>query len=160
MPCNLYGTNDNFDLENSHVLSALVRRLCDAVERGDSTVTLWGSGRPRREFLHVDDAAEGVLLMMDRWESPEIINLGSGIDVTIEELARLIAEKAGFEGKVVWDTNMPDGMPRKVLDVTKATALGFTPRISLPRGIEQTIAEYRSRNELSVLRSESPIGAQ
>jgi GDP-L-fucose synthase len=149
MPCNLYGTNDSFDLENSHVLSALVRRFCDAVAQGNSRVTVWGSGLPRREFLHVDDAAEGILLFMERWLSPEIINLGTGSDVTIRELAELIAEKTGFQGEIAWDTNMPDGMPRKLLDVTKAAALGFQPRISLSQGVVQTISEYRTRREQS-----------
>ena len=145
MPSNLYGTNDSFDLENSHVLSALVRRFCDAADRGDPTVTLWGSGRARREFLHVDDAAEGILLFIDRWHSPDIINLGVGADISIAELAALIAAKGGFHGEIAWDTTMPDGMPRKLLDMSKASALGFKPRISLALGIEQTITEYRSR---------------
>jgi GDP-L-fucose synthase len=145
MPSNLYGTNDNFHPENSHVLSALVRKFCDAVDAGESTVTVWGTGKARREFLHVDDLAEAVLLLIDRWHSPDIINVGPGDDVSIRELAELIAGKAGFLGELVWDTSMPDGMPRKLLDVSKITALGFQPRISLEQGIEQTILEYRAK---------------
>jgi GDP-L-fucose synthase len=144
MPTNLYGTNDNFDPQNSHVLSALVRKFCDAADRNEKTVTVWGTGSARREFLHVDDAARGILLMIDRWHSPEIINLGVGEDIAIRDLAYLIAEKAGFEGEIVWDSTMPDGMPRKLLDVSKLRALGFEPEISLERGIEQTITEYRA----------------
>lgn len=143
MPSNLYGTNDNFHPENSHVLSALVRRFCDAVDAQATSVTVWGTGRARREFLHVDDLAEAVLLLIDRWDSPEIINVGPGDDVSIRELAELIAAKAGFSGEIGWDTSMPDGMPRKLLDISKISALGFKPKISLERGIEQTIDEYR-----------------
>jgi GDP-L-fucose synthase len=143
MPSNLYGTNDNFHPEHSHVLSALVRKFCDAVDTQASSVTVWGTGRARREFLHVDDLAEAVLLLIDRWDSPEIINVGPGDDVSIRELAELVASKAGFSGEIVWDTSMPDGMPRKLLDISKISALGFKPKISLDRGIEQTIAEYR-----------------
>lgn len=149
MPCNLYGTNDSFDPQNSHVLSALVKKFCDAADRAadntQTSVTVWGSGTARREFLHVDDAARGILLLIDRWHSPELINLGSGTDISIRELASLIASKAGFTGEVQWDTSMPDGMPRKLLDVSKIAALGFTPTISLEEGIERTIAEYRQR---------------
>ena len=143
MPCNLYGTNDSFDPQNSHVLSALVKKFCDAADNGETSVTVWGSGQARREFLHVDDAARGILLLIDRWQSPEIVNLGSGTDISIRELAALIASKAGFTGELRWDTSMPDGMPRKLLDVSKIAALGFAPAISLEEGIERTIAEYR-----------------
>jgi GDP-L-fucose synthase len=143
MPCNLYGTNDSFDPQSSHVLSALVKKFCDAADSAQTSVTVWGSGQARREFLHVDDAARGILLLIHRWHSPEIVNLGSGTDISIRELAALIASKAGFTGEVRWDTSMPDGMPRKLLDVSKIAALGFTPAISLEEGIERTIAEYR-----------------
>lgn len=145
MPSNLYGTNDNFHPENSHVLSALVRKFCDAADHNESTVTVWGTGKARREFLHVDDLAEAVLLLIDRWHSPEIINVGAGDDISIRELAELIARKAGFSGQITWDTSMPDGMPRKLLDISKIAALGFQPRISLEQGIEQTIHEYREK---------------
>ena len=148
MPTNLYGTNDNFHPEHSHVLSALVRKFCDAVAEGKKSVTVWGTGSARREFLHVDDFAEAVLLLIEKWPSPDIINVGTGQDVTIRELAELIATKSGFTGDIEWDTSMPDGMPRKLLDISKITALGFRPRISLEQGVEQTIAEYRANEAL------------
>ncbi|HEX6641756.1 MAG TPA: GDP-L-fucose synthase [Thermoanaerobaculia bacterium] len=147
MPTNLYGTNDNFDPQNSHVLSALVKKFSDAADAGADRVTVWGSGTARREFLHVDDAARGILLLMEQWHSPEIINLGVGEDITIRELAQLIAAKAGFTDAIDWDTSMPDGMPRKLLDVSKIAALGFKPEIALEEGIERTIAEYRARRD-------------
>jgi GDP-L-fucose synthase len=145
MPTNLYGTNDNFHPEHSHVLSALVRKFCDAADSGATSVTVWGTGSARREFLHVDDAARGILLLMEQWHSPEIINLGVGEDISIRELVQLIAAKAGYTGEIQWDTSMPDGMPRKLLDVSKMTALGFKPQISLEEGVERTIIEYRAR---------------
>jgi len=146
MPCNLYGTNDSFDLANAHVLSSLVRRFSDAVAEGRGEVTLWGTGSARREFLHVDDLADAVLLLMERWTSPEIINVGSGEDVTIRELAETIARATGFAGKIRWDSSMPDGMPRKCLDVSRLTSLGFRPRVSLEEGIARTVREYRERH--------------
>jgi GDP-L-fucose synthase len=145
MPSNLYGTNDNFHPENSHVLSALVRKFCDAADNKESTVTVWGTGKARREFLHVDDLADALMLLIDRWHSPEIINVGAGDDVSIRELAELIAGKAGFTGEIVWDASMPDGMPRKLLDISKIAELGFKPRVTLEQGIEQTITEYREK---------------
>ena len=148
MPSNLYGTNDNFHPENSHVLSALVRKFCDAFDNHESTVTVWGTGNARREFLHVDDCADAVMLLIERWHSPEIINVGAGDDISIRDLAELIARKAGFTGDIAWDTSMPDGMPRKLLDISKIAALGFTPRVSLEQGIEQTLHEYRERTRI------------
>jgi GDP-L-fucose synthase len=145
MPCSLYGTNDSFDLANAHVLSSLVRRFSDAVAEGQPEVTVWGTGRARREFLHVDDLADAVLLLMERWTSPDIINVGAGDDVTIRELATLIAEITGFAGRITWDRSMPDGMPRKCLDVSRLTALGFRPCVSLRDGIARTVHEYRER---------------
>lgn len=147
MPTNLYGTNDNFDPQSSHVLSALVKKFADAADSGADRVTVWGSGTARREFMHVDDAARGILLLMEKWHSPDIINLGVGEDITIRELARLIAAKAGFTGGIEWDTSMPDGMPRKLLDVSKIAALGFKPQVSLDEGIGRTIGEYRVRRD-------------
>jgi len=144
MPTNLYGTNDNYDPQNSHVLSALVKRFCDAADQALDHVTLWGTGSARREFLHVDDAARGILLLMQQWHSPEIVNLGVGEDISIRDLATLVAAKAGFTGEIRWNPEMPDGMPRKLLDVSKIRSLGFAPRIPLEEGIEQTIAEYRA----------------
>ena len=143
MPCNLYGANDSFDPANSHVLSALVKRFVDAAEARTPEVTLWGSGIARREFLHVDDLARALLLLVEKWHSPEIINVGCGADVSIKELASLIAGKTGYLGKISWDTTMPDGMLRKCLDVSKLNALGYRPEITLEQGIEGVIADYR-----------------
>jgi GDP-L-fucose synthase len=142
MPCNLYGPNDSFDPQHSHVLSALVKKFSDAADEGKTEVTMWGTGSARREFLHVDDLARAVLFLMDRCDSPEIINVGSGTDVSIRELAEMIARKVGYEGKLVWDTSMPDGMPRKCMDVSKLSALGFSPAIPVEEGVDQVIAEY------------------
>lgn len=143
MPCNIYGTNDSFDLERCHVLSALVRRFVDAADEGASVVTLWGTGTPKREFIHVDDVAAAILLLMEQYESPEIINLGTGEEISIRDLAELIARQVGFTGEISWDSNKPNGMPRKCMDVTKLAGLGFKPQITLEAGIQQTITEYR-----------------
>ena len=143
MPCNIYGTNDSFDLERCHVLSALVRRFVDAADEGAPVVTLWGTGTPKREFIHVDDVAAAILLLMEQYESPEIINLGTGEEISILDLAELIARQVGFTGEISWDPNKPNGMPRKCMDVTKLTGLGFKPQITLEAGIQQTITEYR-----------------
>jgi len=143
MPCNIYGTNDHFDLKRSHVLAALVKRFVDAQEEGRPSITLWGTGSARREFIHVDDVASALLLLMDRQISPEIINVGTGQDISIHDLAMCIAENVGFTGKIFWDSSCPDGMPRKCLDVSKLTAIGFKARVPLDKGIERTITEYR-----------------
>jgi GDP-L-fucose synthase len=145
MPCNLYGPGDSFDPLHSHVMAALVRRFVDAAERGDGSVTLWGTGGARREFLHVDDMAEAVMILLDRWPSAEIVNVGSGEDLSIAELACLVAEKAGFGGAIGWDSSRPDGMPRKCLDVSRLASFGFVPSVSLEAGIEEMIALYRAR---------------
>lgn len=142
MPCNIYGTNDHFDLDKSHVLSALVRRFVDAVEAGLDDVTLWGTGTARREFIHVDDAAAAILLLMDRCESPDIINVGTGSDVSIKELASVVAEAAGYHGQIHWDAAKPDGMPRKCLDISRVTRLGFTSKVGLREGVGRTVREY------------------
>jgi GDP-L-fucose synthase len=147
MPCNLYGPNDNYHPENSHVIAALIRRFCDAADHGETSATVWGTGQPRREFLHADDCAQAILLLMEKWDSPEIINVGSGSDLTIRELASMIAEKTGFRGNVVWDRSRPDGTPRKLLDVSRIQALGFEPQVTLERGLERAIAEYRERRD-------------
>lgn len=144
MPCNLYGPNDSFDPLHSHVLSALVRKFCDAADENVDEVTLWGTGTARREFLHVDDLARAVLFLMEKWHSPEIINVGAGADISIAQLAKIVATKAGFAGSILWDASMPDGMPRKCLDVSKIAALGFQPQISLEAGISQVIENYRN----------------
>lgn len=144
MPCNLYGTNDCFDLERSHVVSALVKKFVDAEVKGASAVEVWGTGTARREFLHVDDAADGILFALEHYDGDQFINLGSGQDVTIKEVAGLVKEKAGFRGEIVWDIDKPDGMPRKCMDISRITSLGWQLKISLEEGIEQTINEYRA----------------
>jgi GDP-L-fucose synthase len=138
MPTNLYGPNDNFDLETSHVLAALVRKAHEAKAQNEKQLIVWGTGKPRREFLHVDDLAAACLLLLEKYDSPEIINIGCGEDVTIRELAELICEVVGFEGKLVWDKTKPDGTPRKLLDVTRIRKLGWQPAIPLRKGISQT----------------------
>ena len=143
MPTNLYGINDNFELQGSHVLPAFVRRFIEAAEKGAAVETLWGTGSPKREFLHVDDLAAAVVHLGNTYDSAEHLNIGTGEDLTIKELAELVAELAGFEGQLAWDSSKPDGTPRKVLDVSKAKALGWAPQISLRDGIASTIAWYK-----------------
>lgn len=138
MPTNLYGPNDNFDLQTSHVLPALMRKFHDAATNGREKVILWGTGTPRREFLHVDDLANACYYLMEHYDSAEIINVGCGEDLTIRELAELIASVVGYRGAVDWDTSKPDGTPRKLLDVTRIQALGWRPKISLESGVRQT----------------------
>jgi GDP-L-fucose synthase len=138
MPTNLYGPGDNFDLQSSHVLPALIRKFHEAKESGSAAVTVWGSGSPRREFLHVDDLADALCLLMISYDSPEIINIGCGADVTIAELAALVRDVVGFKGELTFDHSKPDGTPRKLLDVTKMTELGWKPRIALADGIRST----------------------
>jgi GDP-L-fucose synthase len=135
MPTNLYGPNDNFDLETSHVLAALLRKAHEAKTRKDRELIVWGSGTPRREFLHVDDLASACVLLLEKYDSPEIINIGCGEDVSIRELAELICDVVGFDGELAWDATKPDGTPRKLLDVTKVQALGWKPTIPLRDGI-------------------------
>jgi len=144
MPCNLYGKNDHFDLEKAHVLSSLVKRFVDAVKENKSEVKLWGTGSAKREFMNVDDLAGAVIFLMDKRSDPEIINVGTGTDITIKELALKIAKASGYKGKIIWDKSMPDGMPRKCLDISKFKQLGFAPKISLDDGIGQMISEYRN----------------
>ncbi len=138
MPTNLYGPNDNFDLEKSHVLAALLRKAHEAKIRKEKRLIVWGTGEPRREFLHVDDLASALLLLLQKYDSPEIINVGCGEDISIGELAKLICDVVGFDGELVWDRTKPDGTPRKLLDVTKIRALGWQPTIPLRKGIVQT----------------------
>lgn len=149
MPSNLYGTNDSFDLNNSHVLSALVRKFVDAVDGGDKEVTVWGTGIARREFLHVDDAARGIVFLMNNYEgtveSGSHLNLGTGKDISIKELAELIKELTGFNGTLKWDRTKPDGMLKKCMDVSKLNSMGFQLNVSLKEGITKMISEY---NEL------------
>jgi len=138
MPTNLYGPNDNFDLETSHVLAALLRKAHDAKSRSARELVVWGSGTPRREFLHVDDLASACLFLLEKYDSPEIINVGCGEDISIRELAELICDVVGFDGELAWDATKPDGTPRKLLDITKLRALGWQPTIPLREGIAQT----------------------
>ena len=138
MPTNLYGPNDNFDLETSHVLAALLRKTHEAKTRGEKELVVWGTGEPRREFLHVDDLAAACLLLLEKYDSPEIINIGCGEDVTIRELAELICDVIGLKGELICDKTKPDGTPRKLLDVTRIRALGWQPTIPLREGIAQT----------------------
>ena len=144
MPTNLYGPNDNFDLVSSHVLAALIAKTAAAIHGAAETVEIWGTGQPCREFLHVDDLADAVVFLMKSWSEEEPINIGSGEDMTIAELARLIARVLGFTGRFVFDPTKPDGAPRKLLDVAKLTALGWRPRIDLSEGIRQTYDWYRT----------------
>jgi GDP-L-fucose synthase len=138
MPTNLYGPNDNFDLETSHVLAALLRKAHEAKMRKVRELIVWGSGKPRREFLHVDDLASACLFLLEKYDSPEIINVGCGKDISIRELAELICDVVGFDGELAWDTTKPDGTPRKLLDITKLHDLGWQPTIPLRDGIAQT----------------------
>ena len=138
MPTNLYGPNDNFDLETSHVLAALLRKAYEAKKSGARELVVWGTGTPRREFLHVDDCASACLYLLQKYDSPEIINVGCGEDISIRELAELICDVVGFDGELSWDKTKPDGTPRKLLDVSKLRALGWTPTIKLRDGIVQT----------------------
>jgi len=138
MPTNLYGPGDNFDLANSHVLPALLRKFHEARLRGDTSVTVWGSGTPRREFLHVDDLADACLFLLQHYDDENLVNVGCGADLSIGELARMIGSVVGFRGDIVFDTSKPDGTPRKLLDVSRMQALGWAPRIALRDGLEST----------------------
>jgi GDP-L-fucose synthase len=143
MPTNLYGPNDNFDLETSHVLAALLRKAHEAKTRNDQKLIVWGTGKPRREFLHVDDFASACLLLLEKYDWPEIINVGCGEDISIRELAELICDVVGFDGELSWDATKPDGTPRKLLDISKLRAIGWKPTITLRDGIVQTYDWFR-----------------
>jgi GDP-L-fucose synthase len=143
MPTNLYGPGDNFDLQNSHVLPALIRKFHEAKNRGDSSVEIWGSGTPRREFLHVDDLANAVIFMLQNYDDERIVNVGWGEDVTIRELAQMIKLAVGYGGGLNFDPSKPDGTPRKLLDVSRMKGLGWRPRIPLKAGIESTYAWFK-----------------
>jgi GDP-L-fucose synthase len=142
MPTNLYGPGDNFDLQNSHVLPALLRKFHSAKTSNEPSVTVWGTGKPRREFLHVDDLADALLYLMRNYDSEEIVNVGVGTDISIAELAQLIAEIVGYQGEIVFDTSKPDGTPRKLLDVSRLQRAGWQARISLADGIRSTYQWY------------------
>ena len=147
MPTNLYGPGDNFNLQDSHVVPALIRKIVDAEATGDSAVTLWGSGSPLREFLHVDDLARAVVLASEIYDKSEHLNVGTGHDLSIKDLAVLISDVAGFKGEIRWDTSKPDGTPRKVLDVSRISSLGWQPTITLREGISKTIEWYKTAIE-------------
>ncbi len=145
MPTNLYGPNDNYDLNNSHVLPALIRKAHEAKLRGDHQLTIWGSGTPRREFLYVDDLADACVFLMEKNLSENIVNIGTGTDITIRELAEMVMEIVGFSGKIVCDITKLDGTPRKLLDVQRMTDLGWTAKTSLREGIKRAYSDYLSR---------------
>ncbi len=144
MPTNLYGPGDNFDLENSHVLPALIRKFHEAKQSGAKDVVVWGSGQPRREFLHVDDLADACVFLMQSYSSADIVNVGWGEDISIAELAQLVRDTVGFAGDIVFDASKPDGTPRKLLDTSRLSALGWQPSIGLKQGIAATYQWYRS----------------
>jgi GDP-L-fucose synthase len=162
MPTNLYGPGDNFDLESSHVIPALIRRFHEAAVQARPTVTVWGSGAPRREFLHVDDLADACLFLMRHYDQDSHVNVGSGQDLRIRELAELVAEVVGYRGQIVFDASKPDGAPRKLLDVRRLAAAGWTARIPLREGIAQTYAwflEHRDADLRGVRRPATPLSA-
>ncbi len=146
MPTNLYGPHDNYDLDAGHVFPAFIRRFVEASESEADKVTLWGTGKPLREFLHVDDLANAVLLASEKYDSGMHLNVGTGEDLSIKDLARKIADASGFSGEIEWDSTKPDGTPRKVLDVSRIKVLGWNPTIKLDNGIKSTIAWYKEAN--------------
>jgi GDP-L-fucose synthase len=150
MPTNLYGPGDNFDLESSHVVPALLRKIDDAARRGDPTVTIWGTGRPRREFLHVDDCADAIVHLMTHYSANEHVNVGTGTDIAIRDLAELIAKVIGYRGNFVFDTSRPDGTLVKRLDVGRINGLGWKASIDLESGLRQTYDWYRSQSEAAI----------
>ena len=149
MPTNLYGPGDNYHPTNSHVLPALIRRFHEAAERGDASVTCWGSGTPMREFLHVDDLGEACVFALEHWqpgpEEQQFLNVGTGLDLTIRELAEAVAEATGFQGEIRWDASKPDGTPKKQLDVSRLAALGWRARIPLAEGLASTVADFAAQ---------------
>jgi GDP-L-fucose synthase len=147
MPTNLYGPGDNFSPEGSHVLPAMIRRFVEAKETGATSVTNWGSGSPLREFLHVDDLASAIIFLLENYDSPETINVGTGLDQSIREISLLVARTVGFTGAIHWDTTKKDGTPRKLLDVSRLRALGWAPHLSLEDGLRQTVDWYAAHRE-------------
>ena len=153
LPVNLYGPRDNSNLETSHVIPALIRKMLEARDRGEPNIVLWGDGSPTREFLYVDDCAEGIVLAAERYDGPEPVNLGTGNEISICDLAALIAELTGYDGEIVWDTDKPNGQPRRRLDVSRAEALfGFRASTPLREGLERTIAWYTSADSVDARR--------
>jgi GDP-L-fucose synthase len=153
MPTNLYGPGDNYHPKNSHVLPALIRRFHEAAQNGTPEVVAWGTGSPKREFLHVDDLADACAFLLHRDNPPDWINVGTGTDVSIRELTELVAKATGFTGKISWDTTMPDGTPRKLLDVSSLSTLGWKARISLEEGLASTYQSFLSEQKSGTLRS-------
>ena len=147
MPTNLYGPNDNYDLQNAHVLPSLVRKFHEAKLNNSSEVNIWGSGTPKREFLHADDLADACIYLMNNYSDAGLVNIGTGEDISISDLAGLIQKVVGYEGSIVYDSTKPDGTPRKLMDVSKLTGLGWTFSISLEKGLELVYKEYQSRNK-------------
>ena len=147
MPTNLYGPNDNYDLKNSHVLPAMIRKFHEAKESKNESVTLWGTGSPMREFLHADDLAEACAYLMENYSEPQFINVGTGIDITIKELAETVSKIVGFEGRLVWDTTTPNGTPRKLMDVSKLHEQGWKHTIDLQEGISLTYQDFLEHHE-------------
>jgi len=148
MPVNLYGPGDNFDPQSSHVIPALIKKVFDAIGRKEDHIAVWGTGRATREFLYVEDAARGIILATERYNKSEPVNLGAGFEISIKDLAELIVELSGFEGKIVWDTSKPDGQPRRSLDISRAREeFGFEARVPFEEGLRRTIKWYRERRE-------------
>ena len=144
MPTNLYGTNDNYHPENSHVLPALIRRIVVAKNNNEPNVIIWGTGTPRREFLHVDDLADACYFLLQSYNDQGLVNIGSGIDISINELAKLIATEVGYKGQLLFDRTKPDGTPRKLMDINKLKIMGWNPKIDLLNGLKKTINEYKN----------------
>ena len=166
MPTNLYGPGDNYHLENSHVLPALIRKFCDAVSNNTKEVICWGTGNPMREFLHVDDLADACIFALEKWKPDftkssktndsndfPFLNIGTGLEISIKELAELIANIVSFKGKIKWDISKPDGTLKKRLDISRATKLGWQSKISLKDGIIKTIEDYKSECKNGILRN-------
>lgn len=153
MPTNLYGPGDNFHPTNSHVLPALMRRLHEAKEAGAPSVTVWGTGTPRREFLHVDDLARACMFLLEHYDEPEPVNVGVGSDLSIRDLAEIVAETVGYDGELLFDTTKPDGTPRKLLDVSKLQGLGWRAEIGLREGLQETYAWYREQSTAGMVRA-------
>lgn len=150
MPTNLYGTNDNYDLVNSHVLPAMIRKFHEAKEKSASEMTLWGTGSPMREFLHADDLAEACLFLMENYNESELVNIGTGEDVTIKNLAAIVKQIVGFKGEIIWDTSKPDGTPRKLMDVSKLHGLGWHHKIALEDGIKLAYQDFLKLTEAGI----------
>lgn len=147
MPTNLYGPNDNYDLQNSHVLPAMIRKFHEAKLAGNAQVELWGTGSPMREFLHADDLAEACVFLMENYSENQFVNIGTGVDVTIKELAETIKKEVGYEGEIHWNTDKPDGTPRKLMDVSKINDLGWKHSLELSEGIKLVYAEYKEKHK-------------